>query len=79
MTVTLPDTPSLRAFTADELLLELACALYQRGRLGKVAASELAGIDPFSFQQVLHDRGQPSATEADLESDVQALKRLFPA
>ena len=79
MTMTLPDTPALRAFSADDLRLELACALYQRGRLGKVAASELAQMDVFSFQEALHERGVPAADEAALDQDIAALGRLFSA
>ncbi|MCW0220663.1 MAG: UPF0175 family protein [Prosthecobacter sp.] len=79
MIMTLPDTPALRAFSAEDLRLELACALYQHGRLGKVAACELAEIDLFSFQEALHERGLPSADEASLEQDVAALGRLFSA
>lgn len=76
--MTLPDTPALRAFTAEDLRLELACALYQRGRLGKIAASEVAQIDFFSFQQALQERGIPAVEENDLEQDIKTLGRLFP-
>lgn len=79
MTMTLPDTPALRAFSADDLRLELACALYQRGRLGKVAASELAQMDLFAFQEALYERGIPGADEVALDEDMAALGRLFPA
>ncbi|WP_346332537.1 UPF0175 family protein [Prosthecobacter sp. SYSU 5D2] len=77
MIMTLPDTPALRAFSVDDLRLELACALFQHGRLGKIAASELAEVDLFSFQQALYERGIPAADEASLDQDIAALDRLF--
>ncbi|WP_166647035.1 UPF0175 family protein [Prosthecobacter fusiformis] len=73
----IPDTPALRAFSVNDLRLELACALYQHGRLGKVAASELAEVDLFSFQQALYERGIPAADETSLDQDIAALDRLF--
>ncbi len=57
--------------------LELACALYARGRVGKIAAAELAGVDFFAFQRALAERGQPLYTEAMLADDLQSLNSLF--
>jgi predicted HTH domain antitoxin len=59
--------------------LELACALYQRGRIGKVAGAELAGVDFFTFQRALGERKIPMYTEQMLGEDVQTLKKLFPS
>ncbi|MEI6391450.1 MAG: UPF0175 family protein [Verrucomicrobiota bacterium] len=58
--------------------LELGCALYARGRVGKIAAAELAGVDFFSFQRALEERGIPLHTEQMLANDLQTLRTLFP-
>ncbi len=80
MTLELPEISSLRRFTADDLRLELACALYARSRISAVAGAELAGLDLFGFQSVLRDRNIPRQySEEDLQDDVAALNQLFPA
>jgi predicted HTH domain antitoxin len=76
MTIELPDEPLAKNLTAQELRLELACALYARGRVGKVAGSQLAGVDFFSFQQALGERQIPQYTEKMLAEDLETLKRL---
>lgn len=68
----------LKQISPAELRLELACALYSRGRIGKVAASELAGIDFFSLQRALAERGIPAYTDDMLSDDLASLKSLFP-
>lgn len=73
----LPDAET-KDFTPDELRLELACALYARGRVGKVRGAEIAGIDFFSFQRALAERGIPSYDVEMLQQDMHALKKLFP-
>lgn len=79
MTVTLPDTIEGAPITPEEIQLELACALYARGRIGRVAATEMAGVDFFEFQRALGERGIEVCTEPMLEDDLAALKTLFPA
>ena len=59
MMLELPDLPLDERLTPADLRLELACALYARGRIGKVTASELAGADFFSFQRALSERQVP--------------------
>ena len=49
--------------------MELACALYARGKLGKVRAAEFAGIGFFEFQQALAERGISSYTEDLIRED----------
>jgi len=78
MTITLPDLPATANLAPDEMRLELACALYSRGRIGKVAAAEMAGVDFFTLQRALEDRGIPLYTEQMLADDLQTLKALFP-
>ena len=59
--------------------MELACALYARGRVGKIEGTELAGVDFFKFQQALSERQIPVYTDEMLASDVETLKKLFPS
>ena len=78
MTIELPDVPAGERLTAEEIRLELACALYARGRIGKVTATEMAGVDFFSFQRALGERGVPLYTQQMLASDIQSLNETFP-
>lgn len=78
MTIELPDVPASEQLTAEEMRLELACALYARGRIGKVAATEMAGVDFFTFQRALSERGVPLYTQQMLASDIQSLNETFP-
>jgi predicted HTH domain antitoxin len=78
MTIELPDIPAGESLTPEEVRLELACALYARGRIGKVAAAQLAGVDFFTFQRALGERRVPLYTEEMLAGDIQALKEVFP-
>ena len=73
MTLQLPDKP---AFDEAELRLELACALYARGKLGKVSAAEFAGVDFFTFQRALGERRIPLYSEEMLREDLSNLPEL---
>ena len=79
MTLTLPDTIENFRLTPGEVRLELACALYARGLIGRVGATELAGIDFFAFQRALGERGIPIVTTQMLEDDLASFKALFPS
>jgi predicted HTH domain antitoxin len=80
MVLTLPDEPALRQFSADELRLELACALYARGKLSAIGGSHLADTDLITFQGALVQRGIPrNYSVQDLHDDVAALDRLLGA
>ena len=78
MILTLPDMPATTSLTADELKLELACALYARGKIGKIAGAELAGIDFFTFQKALGERQVSTYRLEDLEREIATLNQLFP-
>jgi predicted HTH domain antitoxin len=78
MTITLPDIPDAPSLSPAEVRLELACALYARGRIGKVTAAEYAGVDFFTFQRALGERGISTYTDEALANDLQSLKELFP-
>ena len=63
-----------------ELRLELACALYARGRISAVAGSHLADTDLVTFQGALADRGIPrSYSVGDLHADLAAMDRILGA
>ena len=79
MIIELPDEPLTAQFSTEELRLELACALYARGRIGKVAGSQLARLDLFAFQQALGERQIPQYTEKMLAEDLATLDKLFPS
>ena len=72
----MPDLPATARFTPEELRLELACALYARGRLGKIAGANLAGVDFFTFQRALGERRIESYTQQMLDADIESLKTL---
>jgi hypothetical protein len=61
VTLTLPDTVENFRLTLDKIRLELACALYARGVIGRIGATELAGVD-FFFQRALDERSIPIVT-----------------
>ena len=74
MTLTIPEGREPEA----DLQLELACAIYARGKTDKVSGSQLAGVDFFTFQRALGERGIFSYTEEMLDEDVRTLQELFP-
>jgi len=79
MNITVPDSVAgPTGLTEQELRLELACALYARGRIGKIAGAQLAGLDFFTFQGALGERGLSSYSLDMVEEDVQALRELPP-
>ncbi|MCB0017935.1 MAG: UPF0175 family protein [Anaerolineales bacterium] len=54
-----------------ELKIELAIALFQREKLSFGKARELAGVDFWTFQQLLGSRGiHPHYDVADFEQDL---------
>lgn len=73
MTIEIPD----RAASPAELKLEVACQLYAKGKLGKITAAEMAGLDLFAFQSELHRREIPIYTEQMLQSDLKTISTLF--
>jgi predicted HTH domain antitoxin len=80
MTLELPESNALRRFTADDLRLELACALYARGRISAVTGADVSGLDLLTFQEALREREIPRQySEDDLAADMDVLAKLFPA
>jgi predicted HTH domain antitoxin len=78
VTIELPEEPLAGSLTPQELRLELACALYARGRIGKIAGTRLAGVDFFAFQHALGERRIPLYSEEMLTEDLATLQHLFP-
>ncbi len=79
MHLELPDSSLTRDLSPEMLRLELGCALYARGKLGKIAAADLAGVSLTAFQRALGERKIESYTSDMLEADERNLRRLFPA
>lgn len=68
------DTLSKVQLSADELLIELACYLYDKKRMSMGQARRLAGIDQISFQKELAKRAiYIHYTEDDLRKDLENL------
>jgi predicted HTH domain antitoxin len=76
MTLELPDLPFTQKLSEQEIRLELACALYARRKIGKVAGAEFAGVDFFTFQGALAERGISLYSAEMVEEDVRALNDL---
>jgi predicted HTH domain antitoxin len=76
--MTLPDEPVACRSTEAELRLELACAMYARGKLSKTAGAALAGVDLFTFQEALGERDISNYTVDHLHGEVEALRECFP-
>ncbi len=63
--------------TVDELLIELAIHLYQRGRLSVGKAHELAGLSLWEFRQLLASRRiPPHVGIEELDQDLETLRGL---
>lgn len=77
MNLSLPDLPATARMTEAELRLELACALYAQGKVTKMSGAELAGVDFFSFQKALGQRGISTYTVEDLHAELEAMDRIF--
>ena len=78
VTLDLPDIKLTKALTPEEIRIELACALYARGRIGKVDGAQLAGVDFFAFQRAMSERSIPLYTDDMLSEDLESLEQLFP-
>lgn len=80
MTLELPEISAIRRFSADDLRLELACALYAQGRVSAVSGADLSGLDLLTFQAALREREIPRQySTTDLDDDLATLSKLFPA
>lgn len=75
MTITLPDDPALLCLDEDQLRLDLACSLFEAGRVARDVAARIAGLDSLAFDEELHRRRIPSFTEDMLDQDLAAVQR----
>jgi predicted HTH domain antitoxin len=76
LTLNLPDDPAVLDLSPEEARLDLACALYARGKVGKIRGAELAGVDFFTFQGALFERGIPLYTSEMLEQDMESIRQI---
>ena len=76
VTLEIPDVfaerlQSRRDEAEAQLHLELAVALYHKGKLPVARAAEIAGLKPADFEEILRQRGVTMPYSlADLEHDV---------
>ncbi len=75
MALIITDDTLLKAHTsAEELLIDLACYMYEKKRMSMGQARHLAGLDQISFQKELAKRDiYIHYTEADLKKDLENL------
>lgn len=76
-TLQIPDDVLKQAgITEREAVLELACRLFETGRLTLFFAARLAGLPQSEFEDVLLDRKIPiyRYSEADLKTDLRTLR-----
>jgi predicted HTH domain antitoxin len=79
MTINLPDDILTETgLTERDLVIELACRLYDAEKLSKSAASYLCGLVRLDFERELAKRGLPvyGVTQEEWELDKEQLKRL---
>ena len=64
--------------SAGEARMEIACRLFDAGRVGFHAGMRLAGLDRIEFEQSLRARGIAihRPTVDDLREDLAALRRM---
>ena len=81
VTITFPDDDgALLKFSADDLRLELACALYARHRITLSQGARLAGIERMVFQEALCDRDiDMHYSSDDLKTDLASLEAVLGA
>ncbi|MEN0006037.1 MAG: UPF0175 family protein [Bacteroidota bacterium] len=68
------ETLAQARLSADELLIELACYLYDKKRMSMGQGRQLTGLDQISFQKELAKRDiYIHYTKSDLETDLKNL------
>lgn len=77
-TITVPKEFLLATrMTTEEIQLELAISLFQQNKLSFGKARELAGLDFWTFQQILGSRSiAPHYDIAELREDLATIERL---
>jgi predicted HTH domain antitoxin len=75
MTISIPDDILREAgLSESDALVELACRLFDAGRLAKESAARLCGLDRVAFERELHRRNLAvyRTTLEDYEQDRQS-------
>jgi predicted HTH domain antitoxin len=64
--------------TAEEARLELACRLFQAGKLDLWPAAQLAGLSRVQMEEALHDRKIPiyTITYEELQKELRVLDQM---
>ena len=78
MDLNIPDDLMAQAkMSRSDVLIELACRLFQAQRLTLHSAAKLAELTRAQFENILLDRNIPlfEVTSEDLHSDLENLKR----
>ncbi|HBJ83840.1 MAG TPA: hypothetical protein DDZ88_08235 [Verrucomicrobiales bacterium] len=80
MILQIPDSLAVQSgCSSQEMLFGLAVGLFMDGRLTLGQAGDALGLSKPDFMELLGQRGIPMPyDEADLESDLKTLRRLFP-
>ena len=78
MILTLPDDPDLADMSEADIRLDLACALFAAGRISRMVACRIAGIERLPFDQELVRRHIPSFTEEMLNDEIANVRQIFP-
>ena len=75
MALIIPDSVLSRAhLSGEDLLTDLACYMYDKGRLSFGKASELSGLNYLQFQKALAERKiDIKYSEQDLDTDLRNL------
>lgn len=80
-TLQIPDDILKQAgITEREAMVQLACRLFQTGRLTLFFAAQLAGMSQPGFEDILLDNNIPiyEYTEDDLRSDLRTIRGVRP-
>lgn len=78
-TVTIPDDVLQQAgLTEKEVLVEVACRLFDAGKLALWPAARLAGLDRDEMEEALANRGIPVYRPQlhEVLADLEAIRRL---
>jgi len=60
--------------TVEEIRLDVAISMYQRGRVSLGKAAQIAGMNRWEFQRILAERKIPlNYSVSDLEKDYQTI------
>ena len=79
MTVNIPtELAAAAGKTEREVLIDMACRLYDGGKMDMWPAARSVGLTRDEFQQELHNRGLPifRYTEEHLRQDLDALRKM---